>query len=127
MNQNQTGQGLPPSDSLPQRTSEGMAVYDSAGEFVGTVQVVYFGGASEEAIQRALHSETGESDLSNLPEELGTRLMRQGYILVEGPDIPGSKRYIGPEQIEGVFPIEVEGTVNDVLRLRVTRDELFNR
>ena len=126
MNQEHAGQKLPPSDHLPQRISEGMIIYDSAGQLVGTVQVVYFGGASEEAIQRALHSEAGESDLSNLPEELGARLMSQGYIAVDGPDLTGANRYIGPEQVEGVFPIEIEGTMTDVARLRVTREELLN-
>ena len=125
MNQEQTGHELPPSDRLPQRISEGMIVYDSAGELVGTVQVVYYGGASEEAIQRALHSEAGENDLSSLPEELGARLMRQGYVMVDGTDLTGAKRYLRAEQIEGVFPIEIEGTMTNVARLRVTRDELL--
>ena len=126
MNQEHAGQKLPASDHLPQRVSEGMIVYDSAGQLVGTVQVVYFGGASEEAIQRALHSEAGKNALSNLPEELGTRLMSQGYIVVDGRDITGANRYLGPEHVEGVFPIEIEGTTTDVARLRVTREELLN-
>ena len=126
MNQEHAGQKLPPSDHLPQRISEGMIIYDSAGQLVGTVQVVYFGGASEEAIQRALHSEAGKNALSNLPEELGTRLMSQGYIVVDGRDLTGANRYLGPEQVEGVFPIEIEGTTTDVARLRVTREELLN-
>jgi hypothetical protein len=126
MNQEQSGQELPPSDRLPQRISEGMIVYDSAGDLVGTVQVVYFGGASEEAIDRALHSETGGTDLSNLPEEMGARLMKQGYVLVDGPDLTGAQRYLRAEQIEGVFPIDIEGTMTDVARLRVTREELLN-
>ena len=126
MNQDQAGPEFPPSDRMPQRISEGMIVYDSAGELLGTVQVVYFGGASEDAIERALHSEAGENDLRNLPEELGVRLMRQGYIAVNGSDLTGANRYIRPEQIEGVFPIEIEGTMTDVARLRVTREELLN-
>lgn len=126
MNQEHAGQELPPSDRLPQRISEGMIIYDSAGELVGTVQVVYFGGASEEAIQRALHVEAGQNDLSSLPEELGARLMSQGYIVVDGPDLTGANRYIGPEQIEGVFPVEIEGSVNDIVRLRVARSELLH-
>ena len=126
MNQEQAGPEFPPSDRLPQRISEGMLVYDSAGERVGTVQVVYFGGASEEAIERALHAESGGNDLSSLPEERGARLMRQGYVLLDGPDLTGGARYLSPEQIEGVFPIEIEGTMTDVARLRVTRDELIH-
>ena len=126
MSKEQSGQELPPSDRLPQRISEGMIVYDSADELVGTVQVVYFGGASEEAIQRALHSETGENDISNLPKDLGARLMTQGYVTVDGPDLTGANRYLRPEQIAGVFPEEIEGVVKDVVQLRVTRNELLN-
>jgi hypothetical protein len=137
MNEEQTGQDLPVSDRIPQRINEGMPVYDREGEVVGTVKVIYFGGASEEAIQRVLHPEEapaageGESnwspfDADNVPKELRARLMQQGYVLVEGPDLTGVNRYIGPEQIEGVFPLEVEGGMNNVVRLRMTRAELLN-
>jgi hypothetical protein len=137
MNQEQTGQGLPPSDRIPQRINEGMIVYDREGQIVGTVQVVYFGGASEKAIERALHSEessdSGEGethrsafDADNIPEELRARMMSQGYIVVTGPDLTGAKRYLTPEQVEGVFSEEIEGVMKDAVRLRVTRDELLN-
>ena len=124
MNQEHTGPEFPPSERMPQRISEGMIVYDGAGEFIGTVQVVYFGGASQEAIERVLQPESGESDLSTLPEELVVQLMSQGYVIVDGPDLAGAKRYLRPEQIEGVFPVEIGGTVTDIVRLRVTRNEL---
>jgi hypothetical protein len=125
MNQKQAGQEFPPSDRMPQRISEGMIVCDSSGAIVGTVQVVYFGGASDEAIEKALQSEAGKNDLSNLPKELGTRLLRQGYVLLEGHDLTTGKRYISPEEIEGVFTEEIEGSLTDIVRLRVTRDELL--
>ena len=135
MNEEQTGQDLPVSHRIPQRIYEGMPVYDNAGVMVGTVKVIYFGGASEEAIQRVLEIEeapaTGEGDWStfdadHVSKELRARLMRKGYILVDGPDLIGVKRYIRPEQIEGVFPQEVEGKINDAVRLRITRGELLN-
>ena len=131
MTKEQSGQELPPSDRLPQRIGEGMIVNDSADQTIGTVQVVYFGGASEEAIQKALHSEPGETNYSpfaadNLSDELATRLMSQGYIIVDGHDLVGATRYIRPEQIEGVFPVEIAGVVTDVVQLRVTRDGLLN-
>lgn len=137
MNQEQAGKDLPISDRIPQRINEGMIVYDREGEVVGTVQVVYFGGASEEAIERVLHPEKaaaaqhGETDSSvfdadDVPKELRARFMRQGYILVEGPDLTGIKRYIGSEQIEGVFSEEIEGTMKDAVRLRASHDELLN-
>ena len=130
MTKEQSGQELPPSDRLPQRIGEGMIVNDSADETVGTVQVVYFGGASEEAIQKALHSEPGETNFSpfaadDISDELGARLMSQGYIIVDGPDLTGARRFIRPEQMEGAFPVEIEDVVTDVVQLRVTRDELL--
>ena len=137
MNEEQTGQDLPVQDRVPQHINEGMSVYDSAGEVVGTVKVIYFGGASEEAIQRVLHPEdepaAGEGvsnwnsfEADNVPKELRAQMMRQGYILIEGPDLTGVNCYIRPEQIEGVFHQEVEGTINDAVRLRITRAELLN-
>ena len=131
MTKEHSGQELPPSDRLPQRIGEGMIVNDSADETVGTVQVVYFGGASEEAIQKALHSEPGETNFSpfaadDISDELAARLMSQGYIIVDGPVLTGAKRFVRPEQIEGVFPVEIDNVVTDVVQLRVTRDELLN-
>lgn len=137
MNQEQAGHKLPISDRLPQRISEGMAVFDRDGEVVGTVQVVYFAGASHEAVERVLKSEqapdvaTSENDESNfdaneVPKELRARMMRQGYILVTGPDLTGVKRFLLPEQIEGVFTEEIEGVATDAVRLRITRAELLN-
>jgi hypothetical protein len=113
-----------------------MTVYDREGEVVGTVQLVYFGGASREAVKRVLKSDeapdaaTSENDESNLdanevPKELRARMMRQGYVLVTGPDLTGIKRFLTSEQIEAVFSEEVEGVVKDAVRLRVTRSELL--
>ena len=137
MNQEHVGQELPVPDRLPQRISEGMAVFDREDKFVGTVQVVYFGGASREAVERVLKSDeasdvaTSENNESNfdaneVPKELRARMMSQGYVLVKGPDLTGVRRFLMPEKIEGVFPEEIEGIVSDVVRLRVTRDELLN-
>ena len=133
MNQEQAEQGLP----LPQRIYEGMTVYDREGEVVGTVQLIYFGGASREAVERVLKSDeapgaaTSENDESNfdaneVPKELRARMMRQGYVLVTGPDLTGIKRFLTSEQIEGVFSEEIEGVMKDAVRLRVTRSELLN-
>ena len=130
MDQEQTGQELPVPDRIPQRIYEGMPVYDREGEVVGTVKVMYFGGASEEAIQRMLQTEGADDssafDADNVPKEMRARLMRQGYILVDGPGLSGVHRYIGPEQIEGVFSQDLEGQLTEAVRLRVTRAELLN-
>ena len=122
-------QEIPLPDHLPERISEGMTVSDREGQVVGVVKVVYFGGASEEAIERVVHSQEAPQahasqeewsafDADNVPEVLRAHMMRRGYILVEGPDLTGAARYIRPEQIEGIF----EG----VVRLRVSRGELLN-
>lgn len=137
MDQEQTGQEVPIPDRLPQRVSEGMTVHDREGEVVGTVQVVYLGGASEEAIKKALksheasdvttsESEESDFDANEVPLELRRRLMEKGYVLIQGPDLTGAKRYLAPEQIEGVFSEEIEGVITEVLRLRITRGELLN-
>ena len=138
MSEEQTEREVPLSDRIPQRIGEGMPVYDRDGEAVGTVKTVYLGGASDEAIERALHPEqapptpAGEKvstafDDDNVPPEMRARFMKQGYVLVEGPDITGLRGYLGPEHIEGLFTQELEdGTINDAVRLHVTRGELLN-
>jgi hypothetical protein len=134
----QTEQEVPFSDRIPQRISEGMSVYDRDGEPVGIVKTVYLGGASDEAIERALNPEqapptpAGETvstafEADDIPKELRARFMKQGYIVVEGADITGLRGYLGPEQIEGMFTQELEdGTISDAVRLRVSRADLLS-
>lgn len=128
---------VPLSTRVPQRIGEGMPVYDRDGAAIGIVDVVYLGGASDEAIERVLHPEKappakhGDTEWSsfdedNVPPETRARLMEHGYIRVKGADISGVKRYFGPEQIEGVVTLEVDDKLNDVVRLRVGRGELLN-
>ena len=138
MSEEQSEREVPLSDRIPQRIGEGMPVYDREGESVGSVKTVYLGGASEEAIARALNPEkapptpAGETvstafDTDNVPPEMRARLMKQGYVLVEGADITGLRGYLGPEHIEGLFTQELEdGTIHDAVRLRITRAELLN-
>jgi hypothetical protein len=137
MTEEQSEREVPLSARIPQRIGEGMPVYDRDGEAVGIVNLVYLGGASEEAIDRVLHPEKEHSgqpgaldwsafDADNVPNEMRARLMSQGYIVIDGPDLTGVKRYIGPEQIEGIFTQELEGgVINDAVRLRLTRAELL--
>jgi hypothetical protein len=134
----QSEREVPLSDRIPQRIGEGMPVYDRDGEAVGTVKTVYLGGASDEAIERALNPEqapptpAGETvstafEADDIPKELRARFMKQGYLVVEGPDITGTRGYLGPEQIEGLFTQELEGgTIRDAVRLRLTRGELLS-
>jgi hypothetical protein len=125
MNPEQAGQELPTSDRLPQHINNGMTVYDHEGQIVGTVEMVYFGGASETAVESSEHHARG-FDADNVPEELRPRLMRQGYFILDGPGVTGVQRYVLPEQIEGIFSEEIEGVLKEAVRLRVSRDELHN-
>jgi hypothetical protein len=136
MSEEQTEREVPLSDRVPQRIGEGMPVYDREGEAVGIVKTVYLGGASDEAIERVLHPTTapptpaGETvstafDTDNVPPEMRARLMKQGYVLVEGADITGLRGYLGPEQIEGMFTLESEEGVTEAVRLRLTRADLL--
>ncbi|HEX5940822.1 MAG TPA: hypothetical protein VFY66_01030 [Anaerolineales bacterium] len=138
MDEEQSEREVPLSDRIPQRIGEGMPVYDRDGEAVGTVKTVYLGGASDEAIERALHPEkapptpAGEKvstafESDDIPKELRARFMKQGYLVVEGPEITGIRGYLGPEHIEGLFTQELEdGTINDAVRLRRSLAELLN-
>jgi hypothetical protein len=138
MDEEKSEQEVPLSDRIPQRIGEGMPVYDRGGEAVGVVKLVYLGGASDEAIERALHPQkapptpAGETvttafDADNVPGELRARFMKQGYIVVDSPDLTGIRGYLGPGQIEGIFTQELDdGTIRDAVRLRLTREELLN-
>ena len=125
MNPEQAGQELPTSDRLPQHINNGMTVYDREGQVVGTVEMVYFGGASEKAVEKSEHHSRG-FDADNVPEELRARLMHQGYFILDGPEVTGVQRYVLPEQIEGIFSEEIEGVMREAVRLRLSRDELHN-
>lgn len=133
----QSEREVPLAVRIPQRISEGMPVYDRDGEAVGTVKTVYLGGASDEAIERVLNPEkapptpAGETvstafEADDIPKEQRARFMKEGYIVVEGPDLTGSSGYLGPEHVDGVFTQELEGGgLNDAVRLRLTRNELL--
>ena len=138
MDEEKSEREVPLADRIPQRIAEGMPVYDREDVAVGTVKLVYLGGASDEAIERALNPEkapptpAGEKvwtafEDDNLPKEQRARFMKQGYIVVEGSDLAGIRGYLGPEQIEGMFTLELEGGgIQDAVRLRLSRDELLS-
>lgn len=138
MDEEKSEREVPISDRIPQRIGEGMPVYDREGQAVGVVKLVYLGGASQEAIERALHPEEAPPtpaggtvstafEADNVPGELRARFMKQGYIVVDHPELIGIRGYLGPEQIEGIFTEELEdGTIQDAVRLRATREELLS-
>jgi hypothetical protein len=101
------------------RAREGMSVYDAEGGEYGTVTEVFFGGASDTALEeggRALAAPdsplrrsstivgnvTGEVAGDDLPEEMVERLLREGYIRVRRPGLLAGDQFIVPDQIASV-------------------------
>jgi hypothetical protein len=121
---------------LLNRIQTGMAVYDARGEQIGTVETVYLGGASDEAIEQGgnaavspdINLSGNDSLVENiaevfapdeLPEEMAERLLNSGYIRLDAEGLFAADRYIMPEQISSV--------AGDSVRLRVSTDELIKR
>ena len=113
---------------LPGGVNEGMTVVDRAEQVVGTVQLVYYGGASAEAVERAMRLQElaatlapateGSTFSSDVPPDQQERMLRYGYIRIEGPGITGLHSYVTPEQIAGV--------VGDQVQLHASREELVS-
>lgn len=107
---------------------EGMAVYDRAGDKIGTVEQVHFGpddeygrGAAEPASVRdrdeSLIDTIAEVFAPNdMPEAVRSRLLQQGFIRVDATGLFAADRYITPDQIAQV--------AGDRVVLRVSREEL---
>src|SRR5436190_22708066 len=97
---------------------EGMDVYDVNDKKVGKVENLYMGEASEETLERGEGpatardpNKTGDTlfeDLAevfapdNLPEVLRARLLREGFIRVDGAGLFAADRYVTPDQIASV-------------------------
>ncbi len=112
----------------------GMSVYDLNEAQIGVVEIVYMGGASDEAIEMGTpaatspdvdlssnHSVIGSIahmfDDSNLPDELKKRLLHDGYVRINIKGLLGLARFVFPNQIAYVSD---EGLV-----LNVLEDELL--
>ena len=110
---------------------EGMRVIDLAGEDVGKVDYVSAGDPEAVTTEgqepltptggiigdfgRALSGDGGEPDV---PEPFRSRLIREGYIKVDGKGWFGSDHYLTPDMIDRV--------TGDEVRLAVTRDNILN-
>lgn len=107
---------------------EGMAVLDSAGQRIGTVEEVYFGTGSDEV--EAYTDDRGgggssdmEPDVADtyapgpdLPDVLRRRLLRHGYIRIDTGIL--ENHFATADQVAGVS--------NDTVRLSVPHDELVH-
>ncbi|KAB2862142.1 MAG: hypothetical protein F9K46_07440 [Anaerolineae bacterium] len=96
---------------------KGMSVYDLSEKQIGVVEMVYMGGASDEAIQMGGPAATSpDVDLSrngsfienlahvfddsdNVPQEIKERLLRDGYVRVNIKGLLGLTRFVFPDQI----------------------------
>ena len=105
--------------------TEGMLVCDRADHVIGTVDLVYPGGASDAAIARAQRATEAVEHTRQameaaaeahpapfagdpLPPETVARMLRHGYIRIAGPGITGIHRYVLPDQILGVVGERVQ-------------------
>jgi hypothetical protein len=124
----------PDGNHLLTQVYEGMPVYDSTGQKIGTVEGVYLGAVSAETSQRGDGPATASSpdgregslieDFAKaiapqhrLPETLRERLLRQGFIRIHSSGFFVADRYAMPAQIDSVS--------GDHVVLYATRDELL--
>lgn len=92
---------------------EGMPVYDSNGELIGSVAEIHFGGQEADAyssrsksaaedIRRAgrdLDTEVSSAFDGDISDEIAEQLTLNGYIRVEGSGLTGAAAYIMPDRI----------------------------
>jgi Uncharacterized protein conserved in bacteria (DUF2171) len=109
------------------RVHEGMHVVDSSGEDIGRVESVSMGdpqasttaGNEERGRPGALGAVAdafgGERE-PDVPEPLRSRLVREGYIKVDGPNLLDTDRYVPSEYVRDVS--------EDRVQLSVPKDRL---
>lgn len=115
---------------------EGMNVYDSSGDEIGSVRKVFLGAVSDEMHERGMGPATApdpamreDSLVDNLaeafsaadplPEAVRGQLLRQGFIRIDTAGLFESDRYATPDQIESVS--------EDTVRLNLRKDDLIER
>lgn len=122
--------------ALLNAVTEGMEVVDRDGKRVGKVRDVYFGTDDDTAEARGrAEGVVADPTLPNaaplgglveaflppdpVPDELRSRLLRDGYVQIDAAGLFASDRYATPEQLA-----RVEG---QRVVLNVSRDELVAR
>jgi len=103
--------------SLLMQVRKGMKVYDNAKNEVGTVDYVHFGdedpqhpGPETEGVSPAVRADVNSVveiiaevfSPDRLPEELKSRLLREGFIRVAVPGLFQADRFVLPSQIHTV-------------------------
>lgn len=110
---------------LIERVQNGMKVVDAAGQEIGAVEYVKFGEPGA-ATTRGTETEPSElvgkiaetlvGEAPEMPQPLRDRLIRSGYIRIDGPDLFDTDRFVGASRIASVE--------DDVVRLSVTKEQL---
>lgn len=110
-----------------EQVQEGMRVIDSAGEEIGTVELVRMGdpgavtvegedeGSGGEGLLGGVADGIGFEDEPDLPGTLRRRLLRFGFIKVDGKGLFSKDRYVKADKIAGVS--------GDTVRLNVRKDQ----
>jgi len=108
------------------RVQRGMHVVDAAGEDVGRVDIVQMGDpqaettAGNETLPERpfdlVATALGGEKEPDVPEPLRSRLVRGGYLKVDGPRLLASDRYVPAEYVRSVS--------EDRVQLSVGRDAL---
>lgn len=100
---------------------KGMDVVDTNRETVGKVDQVYFGSDTSEQssgqgglLENVVRSLTGDD---RIPEVLRQRLLREGYLRIDGAGLFTGHSYVLPEQIDIV--------ASEKVGINVTREELI--
>jgi len=117
------------------RIENGMDVYDSSGDHIGTVDEIYLGEASAAERKSGTGPATVDrpyiagkhtfmADLAeafggeeHVPDELAERLLYEGYIEIDADGLFAADRYVLAEQIASVS--------DDGVHLHVKRDDLL--
>ncbi len=115
MNENVPGgAGSMRSASLIERVREGMEVVDAQGQRIGTVEAVNMGDPQAATTQgnevqttpglvgATARAFSGDLPEPEVPEPLRSRLIRIGYIKVDGPNLFDTDRYVRADQIVDV-------------------------
>jgi hypothetical protein len=98
-------------DQMLKDIREGMPVYDWENKRLGTVKYIQFPDENA-AVNLTMYI----ISLDNVPADMRTRLLREGFVQVEG-GLFAPDRYVTPDQIFMV--------TNDHIKLRVIREAVL--
>ena len=114
-------------DSKLNSVQPGMHVVDAAGEDVGRIDLIRMGDSEAETTAGNNNTRTQPLDLiatamgheeePDVPEPLRSRLVRSGYLKLDGAKLLDTDRYVSMDKVRDV--------ADDRVRLSVRRDELI--